>query len=103
MTDTPDIKPIYIDANQKKLIDEIRYLTGEEIDLLDAEGIRFDSDVYSMRLAIGVGWLQLRRSHPNLSYKDGRKLVRIDLAGIGDDEGDDEEAPQPVDPPDAGA
>lgn len=96
-----DIEPVEIQANPTALFNALQYLDGEELDLLDEKGIHLaelGNNGLPNKLIVLLGWFQLRRKHPDLSYEDARRLIRVPLNSAAADV----EA-QPVDPTGAAA
>lgn len=77
------IEPVEIQANPTALFNALQYLDGEELDLLDDKGIHLaelGNGHLPNKLIVMLGWFKLRRQHPDLSYEDARKLIRVPLS-----------------------
>lgn len=78
---TAQIEPVDVSLNTAEIYTALQYLDGEELDMLDEWGIHLAELEKGLpnRLVVALGYFKLRRQHPDLTYEEGRKLVRVKL------------------------
>lgn len=93
------IEDIYVKPEDPaKLFGRLKHLRGDEYEAMLKAGISGMTDD-PIRLAFALGWLELRRRHPGLSYEDGCQHVLLDFSGAFEAEAVDlgpTEAPDPT-------